>query len=157
MVFQSLTLCVLFVKQKILVSTFFICSGQILHIAVMVKHEFPLSTIRISYFVDGSYCINFFKYFYQIIQTLQWCHSERDGVSYHRRINCALNRLFRRGSTRSKRSPKLRATGLCEGNSLVTGEFPAQRASNADNVSSWCRHHGDVGYHSCKYDKLWTD
>ena len=26
-------------------------------------------------------------------------------------------------------------TGLCEGNSPVTGEFPAQRASNAENVS----------------------
>ena len=27
---------------------------------------------------------------------------------------------------------QLRATGLCEGNSPVTGEFPAQRASNAE-------------------------
>ena len=32
-------------------------------------------------------------------------------------------------------------TGLCEGNSPVTGEFPSQRASNADNVSHWWRHH----------------
>ena len=30
---------------------------------------------------------------------------------------------------------KLRVTGLCEGNSPVTGELPAQRASNAENVS----------------------
>ena len=30
---------------------------------------------------------------------------------------------------------KLRVTGLCEGNSPVTGDFPAQRASNAENVS----------------------
>ena len=28
-----------------------------------------------------------------------------------------------------------RVTGLCAGNSPVTGEFPAQRASNAENVS----------------------
>ena len=28
----------------------------------------------------------------------------------------------------------LRVTGLCGGNSLVTGEFPAQRASNTENV-----------------------
>ena len=28
-----------------------------------------------------------------------------------------------------------------EGNSPVTGEFPAQRASNAENVSIWWRHH----------------
>ena len=30
---------------------------------------------------------------------------------------------------------------FCEGNSLETGEFPAQRASNAENVSIWWRHH----------------
>ena len=33
---------------------------------------------------------------------------------------------------RSKKASKLRATGLCEGNSPVTGELPAQRASNAE-------------------------
>ena len=41
----------------------------------------------------------------------------------------------------SKKTSKLRVTGLCEGNSLVTGEFPAQRASNAENVSIRWRHH----------------
>ena len=34
-------------------------------------------------------------------------------------------------------------TGLCTGNSPVTGEFPAQMASNAENVSIWWRRHGD--------------
>ena len=43
-----------------------------------------------------------------------------------------LNRLFRR---RSKKTSKLRVTGLCAGNSPGTGEFPAQMASNAENVS----------------------
>ena len=38
--------------------------------------------------------------------------------------------------------PKFRVAGLCEGNSPVTGEFPAQRASNAENVPIWWRHHG---------------
>ena len=42
---------------------------------------------------------------------------------------------------RSKKTSKLRVTGLCEGNSSVIGEFPAQRASNAENVSIWWRHH----------------
>ena len=37
--------------------------------------------------------------------------------------------LFKR---RSKKISKLRVTGLCEGNSPVTGEFPTQRASNAE-------------------------
>ena len=43
---------------------------------------------------------------------------------------------------RSKKTPKLRVTGNCEGNSPVTGEFPAQRASYAENVSIWWRHYG---------------
>ena len=43
---------------------------------------------------------------------------------------------------RSKKTSKLRVTGLCEGNSPMTGEFPAQRTSNAGNVSIWWRHRG---------------
>ena len=35
-----------------------------------------------------------------------------------------------------------RVSGLCAGNSPVTGDFPAQRASNAENVSIWWRHKG---------------
>ena len=42
---------------------------------------------------------------------------------------------------RSKKTSKLPVTGLCEGNSPVTGEFPTQRASSAENVSIWWRHH----------------
>ena len=44
-------------------------------------------------------------------------------------------------SRRSKKTSKLRVTGLCEGNSPVTGEFPTQRASNVGNVYIWWRHH----------------
>ena len=40
-----------------------------------------------------------------------------------------------------KKTSKLCVTGLCAGNSPVTGEFPAQKASNAENVSIWWRHH----------------
>ena len=39
-----------------------------------------------------------------------------------------------------KKTSTLRATGLCAGNSPVTGEFPEQKASNAENVSIWWRH-----------------
>ena len=42
---------------------------------------------------------------------------------------------------RSKKASKLCVTGLCEGNSPMTGEFPTQRASNAGNVAIWWRHH----------------
>ena len=36
---------------------------------------------------------------------------------------------------------KIRVTGLCVGNSPVTGEFPAQKAGNAENVSIWWHHY----------------
>ena len=79
--------------------------------------------------------------------SLQWRHNGRDGVSDHQHHECLFNCLFRR---RSKKTSKLRVTGLCEGNSQVTGEFPAQRDSdndngngnhNAENNSIWWRHH----------------
>ena len=70
--------------------------------------------------------------------TLRWRHNERDSVSNHQPHDCLLNRLFRR---RSKKTSKLRVTGLCVGNSPGTGEFPAQMASYAENVSIWWRHH----------------
>ena len=70
--------------------------------------------------------------------TLQWRHDKRIGVSNHQPHGCLLNRLFGR---RSKIISKLRVTGLCAGNSPGTGEFPAQMASNAKNVSIWWRHH----------------
>ena len=60
---------------------------------------------------------------------LRWRHSKLDDVSNHRRLDCLLSSLFRR---RSKKISKLRVTGLCKGISPVTGEFPAQRASNAE-------------------------
>ena len=69
--------------------------------------------------------------------SLQWSHKELDGVSNDQPHDCLLNRLFR---LRSKKTSKPRITGLCAGNSPVTGEFPAQRASNAENVSIWWRH-----------------
>ena len=65
-------------------------------------------------------------------------HNRYDSVSNHQLRDCLLNILFRR---RSKNTSKLRVTGLCEGNSPVTGEFPTQGASNAENVSIWWRHH----------------
>ena len=73
-----------------------------------------------------------------ILYTLRWRHNERDGVSNHQHHDCLLNHLFRR---RSKKTSKVRVTGFCERNSPVSGEFPAQRASNTENVSIWSRHH----------------
>ena len=54
-------------------------------------------------------------------------------------MDCLLSRLLRVASKKSK----LHVTGLCEENSPVTDEFPAQRASNVENVSIWWRHHAN--------------
>ena len=70
--------------------------------------------------------------------TLQWCHNEHNGISNHWHLNCLHKRLFR---CRSKKTSKICITGLCEGNSPVTGEFPAQMTSNPENISIWWRHH----------------
>ena len=67
-----------------------------------------------------------------LIVPLQCRHNGRDGVSNHQPHDCLLNRSFRH---KSKKTSKLRVTGRCEGNSPVTSEFPAQMASNAENVS----------------------
>ena len=77
---------------------------------------------------------------------LLWRHNGLHGVSNHQPHDCLLNRLFWR---RSKKTSKLRVTGLCAGNSPVTGEFPAQRANNAENVSIWWRHHDSTPHCFC--------
>ena len=57
-----------------------------------------------------------------------------------------------------RKHQKLRVTGLCARNSPVTGEFPAQMASNVENVSIWWRHHEDCNLlpkpmlHYCQLD-----
>ena len=55
---------------------------------------------------------------------LQWRHNGLDSVSNHQPHHCLLNRLFER---RSKKT-----------------SFPAQMASNAENVSIWWRHHDQL-------------
>ena len=75
--------------------------------------------------------------------SLRWRHNDHAGVSNHQPHGCLLNRLFRR---KSKKTSKLRVTGLCARNSPGTGEFPAQMASYAENVSIWWRHHVSHGF-----------
>ena len=68
---------------------------------------------------------------------LQWYHNDRDGISIHQPHYCLFNPLF---NHRWMKTSKLRVTGLCDGNSWGTGEFPAQRANNTENVSIWWHH-----------------
>ena len=55
---------------------------------------------------------------------LHWRHNDNDGVSNHQPHGCLLNRLFRR---RSKKTSKLRVTGLCVGNSPGPVNSPHKR------------------------------
>ena len=82
--------------------------------------------------------VMFLQYIPSIVDMvpLRWRHNGHDSVSNHQPYHCLLTCLFRR---RSKKTSKFRVTGLCVGNSLGTGEFPAQMAM--ENVSIWWRHH----------------
>ena len=51
---------------------------------------------------------------YPTLKTLQWRHNDHDGVSNHQPHGCLFNRSFGR---RSKKTSKLRVTGLCAGKS----------------------------------------
>ena len=53
------------------------------------------------------------------VYTLPWRQNERHGISNHQTYDCLLNADQRKH---------------------VTGKFPAQMASNAENVSIWWRH-----------------
>ena len=63
----------------------------------------------------------------EILDSLRWRHNGHDSVSNHQPHDCLPNRLFRR---RSKKTSKLRVTGLC----AVPGEFPAQMASYGEEM-----------------------
>ena len=58
------------------------------------------------------------------IKLLQWRHNDHDCVSNHQPRGCLLNRLLRR---RSKKTPKLRVTGLWVGNSPGPVNSPHKR------------------------------
>ena len=81
-------------------------------------------------YTDRSLDSNLFMYWFPQQKTLQWHHNGHDGIWNHQPHHYFLDLLFRR---RSKKSSKLRVTGLWVGNSLGTGKFPAQMASNVEN------------------------
>ena len=73
--------------------------------------------------------------------TLYWRHNDHSGVSNHQPHCCLLNRLFRHRSKKTSNFKAPRHWPLC-GEFTGTGEFPAQRANNAENGPIWWRHHG---------------
>ena len=95
---------------------------------------------------------NQFGYWYSIVhyrtilltvelkQSLQWRHNERDGVSNHQPHDWLLN-LYSGADQRKPQSSV--SLSFVREIPRATGEFPAQRASNAEKVSTWWRHHDE--------------
>ena len=110
--------------------------------SVFIKQNFSMRSL------DTTLSMSLILRYCDIISALRWRHNDRDGVSNHQPRDCLLNRLFRR---RSKETSKLCVSGLCAANSPGTGEFSAQMASYAENVSIWWCHHGltDWDKYSC--------
>ena len=118
------------------------------------SHYKDVMVVRPSYLYNGNPCTGKMTSLYwdgplitfhavSRYNSLQWHRHGRNGVSNHQHHDCLFNRLFRRIS---KKTSKLRVTGLCVGNSPVTGEFPTQRASYAKKsfhlmTSSWNKAH----------------
>ena len=82
--------------------------------------------------------------------SFQWRHSERNCVSNHWRIDCVLNRLFRR---RSKKTPKLRISKQrlsgdvpnVKGSPLNTAKYClSERRSNSRILNTW--HSNQIWY-----------
>ena len=82
-----------------------------------------------------------------ITMTLQWA---RWG------LKSTASLLFTQSFFQSQKKSKLRVIGLCEENSLVAGEFPAQGASNAENVSFWWRHYVARHWMFATVTQSWT-
>ena len=99
----------------------------------------------------------FFKFKFQLLFYSCHCpllrhHNGRDGVSNHQPHDCLLNRLFRR---RSKKTSKLRVTGLCVGNSPHT--WPVTRKMFPFNdviMSWWLQHRGIFHRASWRWDTI---
>ena len=114
----------------------FICSENVAKIDIIYVYLCVCMNVRVYVFLKS-------------INSLQWRHNDHDGVSYHQPHGCLLNRLFRR---RSKKTSKLRVSGLCVGNSpgpvhmccqlitiILTFTFSLTRCQVSHALSNWLR------------------
>ena len=69
---------------------------------------------------------------------LQWRHNGQDGVSNHQPHDCLLNRLLSADLRKHESSPPLAFVQVIHRGPV---NYPHKRASNAENVSIWWRHH----------------
>ena len=84
-----------------------------------------------------------------VTPALLWRHNGRDGVLNHQPQHCLLDRLFscstycvQRFSSKTALYYVVILLWFVVYFNSETDEFPAQMASNAENVSIWWRHHG---------------
>ena len=124
-------LCHLLLKTEYSKKNYFMTADDWLLLTTSLQHpSYQLNKINWSLSAKIEEIFNILAY---LLMTgslpVQWRHNGCHGVSNQQPHDCLLNCLFR---CRLK-TPKLRATSLCAGNSPVTGKFPAQRASNGRN------------------------
>ena len=95
-----------------------------------IIHNFDVNVIKTNTSTKSVRSVQQFR------RTLERRHNERDGVSNHWSLDCLLNRFVRRWS---KKTSKLRVTGLCEGNPPVDSphQGPATRKCFHLMTSSW--------------------
>ena len=93
---------------------------------MLLSIKFIISEFRYSEYAEFAETVNMLA-----VLTLKRRHYGRDGVSNHQPHHCLLECLLH------KKSMSLAFV------SQVTGEFPAQMANNAENVSIWWRYHGE--------------
>ena len=131
-----------YIRNTLIENYSYVCSIPNCYKTTMYIYHHQQKTIYIVYTIFTNYTIIIASSLWTAgSTTLQWRHNGLDDVSDHQPHDCSLNRLFRR---RSKKMSKLRETGLCAGNSPVTGEFLVQRAIKAENFSIWWRHHAQT-------------
>ena len=75
---------------------------------------------------------------------IQWRHNERDGVS----------RLFTQPFVQAHIKEIIKAPRHWPLWGEFTGEFPAQRVSDAENVSIWWRHHAKLYWTTNEYNTM---
>ena len=117
-----------------------LCKGNVhLHLLSSIM---KYTAIRLQIYQKRSTCS--FKSAQNAIWGREWCSHYSDatmGSMASQVVGLTIVYSFVYSGTDSKKILKLRVTALCEGNSPVIREFPAQRASKAENVSIWWRRH----------------
>ena len=80
-----------------------------------------------------------------LLSALLGQHNGCDRVSNHQGGRGVASRLFTEWFVQVQIKENIKAlicvTGLCEGNSPVTGEFPSQRVRDVENFSIWWHNH----------------